>query len=52
MSGTIALSGCLGSENNELQNTVDDTVANVPVPDNPSSFTYARAWTANRPTGA
>lgn len=50
-SGAIALSGCLGGESNESPNTVvDGAVANAPVPDDPTSFTYARTGSAGRPT--
>ena len=50
-SGVIALTGCIGGENNESPNTaVDGPVANAPVPDDPASSTYARAGSADRPT--
>ena len=58
-SATLALSGCLGGENGDSSNTEsgsspstesDSPVANAPVPDDPTSSTYARAGSADRPT--
>ncbi|WP_114579598.1 DsbA family protein [Saliphagus sp. LR7] len=50
-SGVVALSGCLGGENNESPNTdVDGPVANAPVPDDPTSATYAMTGSADQPT--
>jgi len=50
-SGIVALSGCLGGQNNGSSNAeVDGTVANAPVPDDPASSTYAMMGSADRPT--
>lgn len=50
-SGVIAVSGCLGGKTTESPNTeVDGTVASVPIPNDPSSSTYAMAGSADRPT--
>jgi len=49
MSGVIAVSGCLGGKTTESLNTeVDGTVASVPIPNDPSTSTYARAGSADR----
>lgn len=51
VSGLLALSGCLGGGNEESSNTeTDGRVANAPVPSDPSSYTYATAGPADRPT--
>ena len=49
--GILALSGCIGGGNGGSQNTDTDAgVAEAPIPNDPSSATYATAGSADRPT--